>query len=323
MTARQTPDDASGESVTFPAADGYSLSGRLYRHLETSPASSRPVIVINPATSVLSRFYARFAEYLHADGFDVLTYDYRGIGDSKHGDLRHLEADWLDWGANDCEGALRFVLRLCPGRPVHVVAHSFGGLAIGLAESAAQVASILSVGAQFAYWRDYAPAHRRTMWFKWHVLMPIIAKTCGYVPGKRLGWMEDTPHGVAADWWRMGPAFEHSLRPSRALPVGIVDRDGLRDRPAAVRAPILAIAFEDDPFATHPAVDRLLGYFCQSPRHHLRFTPSDLGHVAIGHFAFFSKRYAESLWPLALDWLRDRTVPTLNGGSKLPLQTHT
>lgn len=90
MTAQQAPGDASGESVTFVAADGYPLSGRLYRHLETAPAPSRPVIVINPARWVASPFHARFAEHLHADGFDVLTYDYRGIGDSRHGDLRHL-----------------------------------------------------------------------------------------------------------------------------------------------------------------------------------------------------------------------------------------
>ena len=61
-------------ALSFPAADGYVLHGHVWAHAQ--PCASRPVVVVNPATAVLSRYYARFAAYLHAAGCEVLTYDY-------------------------------------------------------------------------------------------------------------------------------------------------------------------------------------------------------------------------------------------------------
>ncbi len=69
-------------SLTQPAtpfrqatADGYSLGGFCWRHAQPDP--QRPLVIINAATSVRCRYYSRFADYLFAQGCDVLTYDYR------------------------------------------------------------------------------------------------------------------------------------------------------------------------------------------------------------------------------------------------------
>ena len=71
--------------------------------------------------------------------------------------------------------------------------------------------------------RDYTPAQRWQMLGKWHVLMPLVTLVCGYFPGKRLGWMEDTPKGVALDWARitrcMGPSANAALPMPRAAVV--------------------------------------------------------------------------------------------------------
>jgi len=71
-----------------PAADGYRLGGFTWRH--ASPDPLRPVVIINAATSVRCRHYSRFAAYLFANGFDVIIYDYRGIGESRPKSMRHL-----------------------------------------------------------------------------------------------------------------------------------------------------------------------------------------------------------------------------------------
>ncbi|OOG56216.1 alpha/beta fold hydrolase [Rhodanobacter sp. C03] len=302
------------ESVRIHAIDGYSLGAVVRRH----PGSSslpRPVVIINPATSVRSLYYARFANYLHAHGSDVLTYDYRGIGESAHGSLRRFRADWLDWGASDFEGVLQYAAAHFPGQPIDVVGHSIGGFLIGLAPSAHLVRRIFTMGAQYAYWRDYLPNERKRMLLRWDVVMPLLAYVYGYVPGKRLGWMEDTPKEVALDWARMGPRFELSLRRRRKLPDDVTDRMTLAHRFGRIRAPILALGIEDDPFGTVPAIDRLLGYYMQSERHHLRLTPAAIGQDAIGHFAFFHQRFRESLWPIALDWLHNQTLPSPLPGS--------
>ncbi len=298
--SRPTP-----QAVCFAAADGYPLHGHLWRC--AAPERHRAVVVINPATAVHSRYYARFAAFLHGRGLDVLTYDYRGIGGSRPASLRGLRAGWLEWGELDFEGALRWLEGHCPGQPVLAVGHSAGGLLLGLAESNRKIVRSLTVGAQFAYWRDYARDQRWSMWWKWHVLMPALTAVCGYFPGRRLGWLEDTPQGVVRDWTSRHPRFEHGLGRGRARSADRPAR--LIARSAALGGELLALSASDDPFATVPAVQRLLGYFTGSRRCHLQLEPARVGVASIGHFAFFHARFADSLWPLAGQWLQQGSLP--------------
>ena len=187
--------------LAIQAADGYRLGGFLWQAPpETFSEPGRPVVVINPATSVRCRYYFRFASFLCANGFDVVAYDYRGIGASRPARLRGFAAGWVDWGTRDFEAVLQHIGRILPGRPIDVVAHSIGGFLTGLAESGARLRRIVTVGAQYAYWRDYAPESRLRMLAKWHVAMPALTALFGYFPGERLGWLEDTPQGVVRDW---------------------------------------------------------------------------------------------------------------------------
>lgn len=150
---------------------------------------------------------------------------------------------------------------------------------------------------------------------RWHVAMPLLARVLGYMPAKRLGWMEDTPKGVALDWARMGPRFEGTVRRGRETLEGEPEAEMLARRFGQVRAPILALGIEDDPFGTVPALDRLLDYYTGSERHHLRLAPAAIEQAEIGHFAFFHERFREALWPLALDWLRTGEPPTRHLGA--------
>lgn len=296
------------ESIEIPAADGYPLGGHLWRHARAGGLPP-PVAIINPATSVRCRYYARFAEYLHAQGWDVVTYDYRGIGESRRGSLRRFKADWVDWGLNDFEGVLRYTALDFPDQAIDVIGHSIGGFVIGLAPSAHRVRRIFTMGAQFAYWQDYQAEKRRGMFLKWHVLMPCLATLLGHVPAKRLGWMEDTPKGVALDWARMGPRFEDSVRKGVRTADGRPQAAELARNFGTVGAPILALGAEDDPYGTEAALDRLLRYYSASRRSHLRLSPGDIGQDSIGHFAFFHERFRDTLWPYALAWLRHAALP--------------
>lgn len=279
------------------AADGFSLGGFTWRHGAADPM--RAVVIINAATSVRCRFYSRFADYLFAHGADVITYDYRGIGESRPAALRGFQASWSDWGRLDFEAMLQRARREFPGQPIDVVGHSFGGCALGLAASAASIRRVVTVGAQFAYWRDYAPGSRWQLLCKWHLAMPLLTRVFGYFPGKRLGWMEDTPAGVVRDW--VTPAATYEQRPSgRALgALGF----------GQVQASILAISLTDDPFGTVPAIERLLGYFTASACTHLRIAAQQVDAKGVGHFAFFHSRFQAQLWPIALGWLRSAQLP--------------
>ncbi|WP_374267046.1 alpha/beta fold hydrolase [Zoogloea sp.] len=290
--------------IAFTAADGYPLRGFCWQHADAD--LRRPVVVINPATSVRCRYYARFADFLHRNGFDVLSFDYRGIGESRPTRLRHFEAGWIDWGRLDVEAALQHALVHFPGQPVQVVAHSVGGFLIGLAPSCRHVARVFSMGAQYAYWRDYAAPRRAGLLLKWHLAMPALTALFGYFPGSRLGWLEDTPKGVVRDWTARAPRFEDNWR--ALLPTA--ERDAILRRFASLRGDTLALSVADDEFGTVAAIRRLLGYYRASPRTHLHLHPEAIGERQIGHFAFFHSRFEHSLWPIALEWLHHARLPS-------------
>ena len=298
------------QSFKETAADGFVLGGFTWR--QALPDTQRPVVIINAATSVHCRHYSRFAAYLFANGFDVITYDYRGIGESRPGSIKGLNASWTDWGALDFEAMLRRAQREFPGQPIDVVGHSFGGCAAGLSESGQVIRRLVTVGAQFAYWRDYAPEKRWRMFGKWHLLMPLLTLFCGYFPGKRLGWLEDTPAGVVRDW--STPTARYERRPSgRAM----LARTGHLPF-ANLRAQTLGISMSDDPYGTIAAIERLLNYFSHAPNTHLRIDPQDIGEQQVGHFAFFRSAYQATLWPIALNWLQTGKLAPDTPGREVP-----
>ena len=292
------------ELFSVQAADGYTINGFFWRRSETS-CDTRPVAIVNPATSVRCRYYFRFAAFLFEHGFDVLAYDYRGIGESRPATLRGFDACWIDWGRLDFDAVLRYAERSFSGQPIHVVAHSIGGFVLGLAPSNRLIRRVFTMGAQYAYWRDYAAGTKLRMIAKWHLAMPLLTMLCGYFPGKRLGWLEDTPKGVVRDWVLSCERFEDTWRGRTSARYS----DKLVQQFDAVTAPTLAVSVTDDEFGTVSAVERLLAYFKHSSRTHLRISPAAIGEAAIGHFGFFNSRFAQQLWHIPLEWLKFGRVP--------------
>ncbi|MCV3736375.1 alpha/beta fold hydrolase [Rhizobium sp. TRM96647] len=284
--------------VEIPCPDGVRLGGHVWQARQADPAGT---VIVNAATGVLSRYYHRYARFLAGHGFDVLTYDYRGIGLSRPERLKGCSYRWRDWGERDFEGAVRFVRQhgRCDG--LFVVGHSIGGFLPGLAESAHRIDRMLTVGAQYAWWGDYAASRRLPLFLKWHVAMAALTCAFGYFPGRRLGWLEDLPAGVAHEWSFRGQRFEHSHRPA--------ERQGALDRMAAVAAPILAVTVSDDELGTPAAIRRTLDYYTRAERTAVLLRPADYGCDAIGHFGLFHDSHASGFWLDTLLWLRDGRNP--------------
>src|SRR5580693_1768134 len=72
-------DDVFIDDITFPAVDDYALGATLF----LPRGAKQHAVLINSATAVPRKIYRKFAGYLAGRGFAVLTYDYRGIGDSR------------------------------------------------------------------------------------------------------------------------------------------------------------------------------------------------------------------------------------------------
>lgn len=286
------------QKISIVCRDGVTLHGHLWK---TSQEQLTGTVIVNPATGVTARYYHRYAAFLTEHGFDVITYDYRGIGLSRPKHLRGCGYRWRDWGELDFDAVLRFAKARNPSAPLLVVGHSIGGFLLGFAESAPAIDRILTIGAQYAYWYDYAPAYRARLFLKWHVAMPAITTLFGYFPGKRLGWLEDLPAGVANEW---------SFRPKRMeLSYPRKDREAILERFASVSAPTLAVTMSDDELATAIGIRRALSYYRNAHRTQVLLSPQDFGFATIGHFDLFHDRHVTGFWRDTLNWLRQGTNP--------------
>ncbi|WP_028240087.1 alpha/beta hydrolase family protein [Stutzerimonas azotifigens] len=287
----------NNEDVILPCRDGYRLAGQLHE-----PAGAvRGNVVISCATGVAARYYGRYAAFLAEQGYRVLSYDYRGIGRSRPTALRRLRMRWRDWGELDFDAAVRWLRERAPEGPLLAVGHSIGGFLPGFAPAAVEVDRFLGVGAQYAWWRDYAAAQRGRMFARWHLAMPLLTAVCGYFPGRRLGWLEDLPAGVAYEWARRPERMEESYPAA--------ERDEVLARFAAIRAPILGVSMSDDPYGTPAAIRRGLSYYRNAPRQRVELSPAALGREAVGHFDLFREHHRAGFWTQTLAWFDEGRCP--------------
>ena len=99
-------DDVFIDDITLPAVDGYELGGTLF----LPRGAKRHAVLINSATAVPRKIYRGFASYLAHRGCAVLTYDYRGTGDSRQSkSLVGFKASMSDWAAQDITAAVSWM----------------------------------------------------------------------------------------------------------------------------------------------------------------------------------------------------------------------
>lgn len=271
--------------LTFDAADGYVLAATLFE-----AGRSDTAVIVNSATAVPRGFYKRFARFLNAHGWHVLTYDYRGIGGSRPPALRGFEARLRDWAFLDMTAAVEWARsELAPAR-LFLVGHSFGGQVPGMLENAGAVSAMVGVSAQSGYWGVQGGRERRRVWLVATVLMPVLTRLFGYFPWSLVARGEDLPGGVALEWasWCRRPNY-------------LLDDDSLPlERFARFSVPVLAYSIDDDDWGTRRAVDDMMRAYPNVERRHV--VPADYGLPALGHMGWF-REGAEPLWREAIEWL--------------------
>jgi predicted alpha/beta hydrolase len=279
-------------ALSIPATDGVPLAASFYAPA-VEVGSAAGTIVIASATGVRRHYYDGFARALAAEGFRVVTFDYRGIGGSRPASLRGYRASARQWGERDLEGVLAWTGERFRGDRRLLVAHSIGGQLLGLAPSAATLDGALFVGSQIGYWGLFEVPWKWLFAFVMHVAMPGLVRALGYFPASRLRAGEDLPAGVALEWaqWCRDPEyyFAHG-----------VPRDGF-DR---LRLPLLAVTISDDAIAPRRASEALVSHYRNAAREERLVRPADVGLPRIGHFGWFRAATGDRLWPPAIAWLR-------------------
>jgi len=280
--------------IKIPATDGFELASTVY---QPDPAdANHKVVLIAPAMAVKRSYYDKYARFLTAEGFAVVTFDCRGIGDSRPPSLKGFEATLRDWGEKDMVGLIEWITARYPSAKLLVVSHSVGGQLMGLVRNNHKVTALLAIAAQSGYWRLWDPPGRRYfMCVFWYVILPVLTSLFSYFPGRRIEMGEDVPAGVALQWatWGRNPNY-------------IIDQHGqpIREHFRTFSVPLLAYSIEDDTDAPRRTVEGLLGVYSQAAIRHRHLSPEDLSVAAIGHFGFFREPFRSSLWTDTVHWLK-------------------
>ncbi|MEW6733918.1 MAG: alpha/beta fold hydrolase [Acidobacteriota bacterium] len=275
-------------NLTITTADGFKLGATQYGKDGDS------IIVINSATAVKQRYYEKFARYLADLGLTVITYDYRGIGQSRPASsLAGFQATMTEWGILDAEAVINFARSSYPHRRLCVIGHSFGGQCLGMLPSHQAIDRVVLVASQLAYWGNF---HKRTwpqMIFYWYLLFPVVTRLFGYFPG-RLGLGEDLPKGVALQWAKWCRSRDYLFCEANKLFQTYYEN---------FSAPILAYKISDDSYAGGDSVERLLARYPQSVKRLIELHPADVGAKSIGHFGLFRETFRDSIWSQIHAWL--------------------
>ena len=276
------------KAIAIDTADGTRLSARLFA--AQGEAAARGAVLIAPAMGVKQDYYAAFATWLATQGYTTLSFDYRGMGESRPAahrrSLRGFDANLFDW-ADDIDAAIERLGEAAPQAPIYVVGHSLGAQLPGMLKHRDRIAGLVSVAAGSGYWRDNAPPLKRIVLYFWHVLVPVATALFGYFPGARLGKVGDLPRGVILQWrrWCMNPRYH----------VG-AEGEALRDKFAGARFPIVALSIVDDELMTERGTQTLIDCYENAPRELQRIAPADAQVRRIGHFGFFRAQFEATLW---------------------------
>lgn len=292
-------------TVEIIAADGYRLAGRIHG----AGAPVRGVALIVAAMAVKQDFYAALGSWLGAHGWEVITFDYRGIGESAPASLNGFDADILTWARQDCAAALAFARGRAAGQPLVWIGHSLGGQILAMTPGNESLAAAITVASGVGYWRDNAYPLRHYSWWLWHVIAPVATAVFGYFPGRRLRIVGDLPKGVIDQWsrWCRHPGYA----------VG-VEGEAMRMLYRGFSRPLLSISFTDDEYMSESNVAVLHNFYANAHRDVRRILPADIGSPRIGHFGFFRADMGERLWPAMLEWIERTVSPDRGNTSTAP-----
>jgi len=283
--------DRQPRHLKIPALDGFNLAASLWE--PAVPNHQASLVVINAATGIKRGYYDSFANFLSENGCHVLTYDYRGIGESRPPELSGFQAWMHEWGEQDFAGILDWTKSNFPRHHIIVIGHSAGGQIVGLAGNNQRISSLLLVAAQSGYWRLWPSPIRYGMFLIWYVVVPVLTRTFGYLPAWA-GAGAALPAGVANEWAEWCRCENYLVGGKNAT-----RRNGF----SRLALPIMAYSMEDDSYAPRTSVESLLELFTSGAKTMRHIKPGDINAKSIGHFGFFRPRFKSSLWQEALQWI--------------------
>jgi predicted alpha/beta hydrolase len=226
------------------------------------------------ALGVPARHYLPLAEALAEQGIAVAIHEWRGIGSSNLRAGRQQDWAYRELLVDDVPAGLAAVRRELPHTRCWIGGHSLGGqlstVYAGLHPE--ELAGLVLVATGSPYWRRFRYGRLIVVAY---ALAPLLAKLCGYLPGRRIGFGGNEARGVIRDWARTGRSGRYAADHMGDLEAGM----------AALERPVLALRLQDDWLGPADSLDWLLGKLPLAHQEIGVVTPEEL-HGPADHFGW-------------------------------------
>ena len=281
-------------NVTILTEDNVDVYATLYR----SGAVGSDLIIIASATGVPKNYYSSFANYASMGrGFDVVTFDYRGIGKTSNDGLENDEIRMSDWGKYDLDAVINWSKERTSGR-IFLLGHSIAGQIFPLAQHQPKVQAAYFVSSQTSSNLFWTGKERIALLLFFYMIIPMLTMMYGFFPAWSFGGQVHMPRGAALEWRKWG------LHPNGIMQ----DFDTIRRPYASVSMPLHFLSISDDKMlapieATYELISNYSAARCSSSV----VTPEEVGVEKIGHFGFFKDDFKETLWSMPINYfIRNR-----------------
>jgi predicted alpha/beta hydrolase len=276
--------------VRINAGDGHQLQATTY-----APAAARTWLLINSAMGVRRRFYRHLAGHLNEQGIGVVTYDYRGMGDSIVEGEKAAPVRLEDWGRKDFPAVLGWLRASHAPARVVVLGHSVGGQLLGIQPEIRAVDALVGVGTQSGHWRHWDGVERARVFGLWYVAIPLLTNLYRAFPSSLLGLGQDIPLGVARQWaeWGRDPDY---IRSATVGPQPQYYDD--------VCCRLRTYRVEEDHLASERASRAWHDWFPNAQREFVNLGARNAAGQKIGHFGFFDPNIGAGEWPGLADFVR-------------------
>ena len=278
-------------NVKIKCEDNFELSGKLFK-----PEKITASVMIAPATGIKKEFYSAFALYLAENGFATLTFDNRGIGESKGNSINSSNASLTNWGKLDMTAVLEYLGNEFPNTDYHLIGHSAGGQLVGLMKNAKEIKSIFNFGSSSGslHYSKYPFRLKSSFWLNFYI--PISNLIFGHTKSQWVGMGEPLPKNVGKEWtkWCNGKGYV-KVDLDTKIKEHLYNELNLNS---------LWVHAKDDEIANYENVKDMIRVHPNIQSRILTISPEEYGFNDIGHMKFFSKKKKE-LWSLATKWLNE------------------
>ena len=251
-------------------------------------------ILIGPATGIKKQFYASFAVFLAENGYGVITFDNRGIGESLIGNINECDASLQCWGEKDMPAVFEQLKKTFPKTKYHLIGHSAGGQLVGLMHNAMEFTTIFNFACSSGQLKNMRKLSLIKANFFMNFFIPLSNFFFGHTKSQWFGMGEQLPKAAAEQWrsWCNGEGYVK-------VAFGKTVHTHLYNE---LSIPSLWINAVDDEIAIDENVMDMISVFPKLETETLTLSAKDYSLKEIGHMKFFSRK-SQVLWGHALNWL--------------------